>query len=132
MSKKQDKAFEAMRESNRLYLEDMKKKEGGEGGYDPSLTPEQIEELQAAEEKARTFREENGKADGVWRTDTWESGVEDSIEDGERKAREFHKDDEVPLEKGDLPAIILSAVLVFGPIFLILGGIMLLAWFFLH
>ena len=124
MGKKQDKAFEAMRESNRLYLEDMKKKESGEGGYDPSLTPEQIEELRAAEEKARTFREENGKADGVWRTDTWESG--------ERKAREFHKDDEVPLEKGDLPAIILSAVLVFGPIFLILGGIMLLAWFFLH
>lgn len=132
MGKKQDKAFETMRESNRLYLEDMKKKESGEGGYDPSLTPEQIEELRAAEEKARTFREENGKADGVWRTDTWESGVEDSIEDGERKAREFHKDDEVPLEKGDLPAIILSAVLVFGPIFLILGGIMLLAWFFLH
>ena len=65
MSKRKDKAFEAMRESNRLYLEDMRKKEGGEEGYDPSLTPEQIEELKAAEEKARAFHEANGKAEGV-------------------------------------------------------------------
>ena len=132
MSKRKDKAFEAMRESNRLYLEDMRKKEGGEEGYDPSLTPEQIEELKAAEEKARAFREANGKAEGVWRSDTWESGVEETVEDGERKAREFHKDDNLPLEKGDVPALILSALLVFGPVFLVLIGIVVLAWFFLH
>ena len=132
MSKRKDKAFEAMRESNRLYLEDMRKKEGGEEGYDPSLTPEQIEELKAAEEKARAFHEANGKAEDVWRSDTWESGVEETVEDGERKAREFHKDDDLPLEKGDVPALILSALLVFGPVFLVLIGIVVLAWFFLH
>ena len=132
MSKRKDKAFEAMRESNRLYLEDMRKKEGGEEGYDPSLTTEQIEELKAAEEKARAFHEANGKTEGVWRSDTWESGVEETVEDGERKAREFHKDDNLPLEKGDVPALILSALLVFGPVFLVLIGIVVLAWFFLH
>ncbi|MBO7403965.1 MAG: hypothetical protein J6V24_03300 [Clostridia bacterium] len=132
MRTKKDKAFEAMRESNRLYLEDMRKKEGGEEGYDPSLTPEQIEELKAAEEKARAFHETNGKAEGVWRSDTWESGVEETVEDGERKAREFHKDDKLPLEKGDVPALILSALLVFGPIILVMIGIVVLAWFFLH
>ncbi|MBO7403705.1 MAG: hypothetical protein J6V24_01985, partial [Clostridia bacterium] len=74
----------------------------------------------------------NGKAEGVWRSDTWESGVEETVEDGERKAREFHKDDKLPLEKGDVPALILSALLVFGPIFLVMIGIVVLAWFFLH
>ncbi|MCR4906471.1 MAG: hypothetical protein K6A33_10365 [Clostridiales bacterium] len=132
MKSRKDKAFEAMRESNRLYLEDMRKKEGGEAGYDPSLTPEEIEELKAAEEKARAFREENGKAESVWRSDTWGSGVADTIEDGERKAREFHREENVPLEKGDVSAMILSALLVFGPIFLVLAGIIALAWFFLH
>ncbi len=132
MKSRKDKAFETMRESNRLYLEDMRKKEGGEAGYDPSLTPEEIEELKAAEEKARAFREENGKAEGIWRSDTWGSGVADTIEDGERKAREFHREENVPLEKGDVSAMILSALLVFGPIFLVLAGIIALAWFFLH
>ncbi len=132
MSRRRDKAFEAMRESNRLYLEDMKKKEGGEEGYDLSLTPAEREELKAAEEKARAFREENGRAEGVWRSDTWGSGVADTLEDGERKAREFHRDENVPIEKGDVPAMILSALLVFGPIFLVLAGIIALAWFFLH
>lgn len=36
------------------------------------------------------------------------------------------------LEKGDLPAIIISALLTFMPIILALGGALALAWFLLH
>ena len=36
------------------------------------------------------------------------------------------------LEKGDLPAIIISAFLTFMPIILALGGALALAWILLH
>ena len=120
MGKKMDKAFEAMRESNRLYLEDMKKKETAEneGEDEAPLTPEQQAELDAAREKAKAFRDEEDPAD---------------LAEAEKRAEEFHRDeDKMPLEKGDIPAMILSALMVFGPIFLILLGILLLAMIFLH
>ena len=41
-------------------------------------------------------------------------------------------DNRVPLEKGDLPAIIISAFIVFLPVILILGVFLVLAWFFIH
>lgn len=46
---------------------------------------------------------------------------------------EYHRlNDEPGLEKGDIPALILSALLVFGPIILILVLLLTLAWVLLH
>lgn len=45
---------------------------------------------------------------------------------------EENKFDPSTMEKGDLPAIIISAFLVFGPIILILGIILVLAFRMLH
>ena len=39
--------------------------------------------------------------------------------------------DETGFEKGDIPALIISALIVFSPIFLVLIGIIVLAWIFL-
>lgn len=39
--------------------------------------------------------------------------------------------EKIELEKGDLPAMIISALAVFGPIFLVLGGLVAAAWIFL-
>ncbi len=57
---------------------------------------------------------------------------EDDYAQAEKKAREFHKEDKLELEKGDLPAIIISAFLTFAPVILVLGGILAVAWVFLH
>ena len=38
----------------------------------------------------------------------------------------------IELEKGDLPAMILSAMIVFGPVILILAALVVIAWIFLH
>lgn len=40
--------------------------------------------------------------------------------------------EKIELEKGDLTAMIISALAVFGPIFLVLGGLIAVAWVFLH
>ena len=58
--------------------------------------------------------------------------ISEEIAQAEKKAREFHEEDKLELEKGDLPAIIISALLTFGPIILVLGGILAVAWIFLH
>ena len=50
-------------------------------------------------------------------------------EHGDRRASGAEKPE---LEKGDLTAMILSAMLVFGPIFLVLGGILAAAWVLLR
>ena len=149
MGKRLDRAFEVMKERNRRYLEEAAKKDGKTP--DPADSPEipdtpespEDEERRRAEEKLRAYREANGLPadlpdadlpDGpADLSDKHLSGepLSDEREEGERKAQEFHKE-EVGLEKGDIPALILSAMLVFGPIFLILGGILVLAWIFLH
>lgn len=53
---------------------------------------------------------------------------ESSEENEEDREEEPHYD----LEKGDLPAIIISALLTFMPIILALGGALALAWVLLH
>ena len=143
MGKRLDRAFEVMKERNRLFLEEAAKKDGKTpDSADLPESPED-EERRRAEEKLRAYREANGLPadlpdadlpDGpADLSDKHLSGepLSDEREEGERKAKEFHKE-EVGLEKGDIPALILSAMLVFGPIFLILGGILVLAWIFLH
>ena len=57
---------------------------------------------------------------------------EEELAEAERRAQEFHKEEKLELEKGDLLAIILSAFLTFGPILLLLGAGIVAAWFFLH
>ena len=105
MGKKIDKAFDAMRESNRLYLEDMKNKDA------PDDQP----------------------GDGsVSETGTANADADSEIKEAVSKADQFHKKEKLELEKGDLPALVISAMLVFGPVFLILGIGVVLAWFLLH
>ncbi len=138
MGKRLDRALEVMKERNRLFLEEAAKKDGKTpDSADLPEAPED-EERRRAEEKLRAYREENGLPadlpdadlpDGP--ADLSDEHLSEEREEGERKAREFHKE-ELGLEKGDIPALILSAMLVFGPIFLILGGILVLAWIFLH
>lgn len=69
----------------------------------------------------------------------YDRGVE-AMKDKNREYLESQGIDPVPpekeqekieLEKGDLPAMIISALAVFGPIFLILGGLVAVAWIFL-
>ena len=144
MGKRLDRAFEVMKERNRRYLEEAAKKDGKTPvpADSPEIpdTPEspEDEERRRAEEKLRAYREANGlpadlpdadRPDGP--ADLSDEHLSEEREEGERKAREFHKE-ELGLEKGDIPALILSAMLVFGPVFLILGGILVLAWIFLH
>ncbi len=57
---------------------------------------------------------------------------EEELAEAEHKAQEFHKEEKLELEKGDMLAIILSAFLTFGPILLILGAGIAAVWFFLH
>ena len=142
MGKRTDRAFDIMNERNRRYLEEQKKKDEeaqkSARQDEGALTPEQEEELRQAEEKRRVFQEQNGGGTGVFRyddpdPDLPESADPDELKEAERKAKEFHEQIEpVKLEKGDIPAMILSAILVFGPIFLVLFGILALAWIFLH
>ncbi len=143
MGKRLDRAFEVMKERNRLFLEEAAKKDGKTpDSADLPESPEN-EEQRRAEEKLRAYREANGLPADLSDADLPDGPADlsdkhlsgeplsDEREEGERKAKEFHKE-EVGLEKGDIPALILSAMLVFGPIFLILGGILVLAWIFLH
>ena len=150
---KTDRAFDVMRERNRRYLEEQKKKvaedpaDGNGDSPQPQAEPsdeherdregdqEQEREQQLAEEKLRAYREANGLdpdaqiPEGV---PPKPSPEEDSRD--ETRADEYRKRNAEPakLEKGDVPAMILAAILVFGPIFLVLIGIYLLAWIFLH
>ena len=153
MGKRLDRAFEVMKERNRLFLEEAAKKDGKTpDSADLPESPED-EERRRAEEKLRAYREANGLPADLPDADLPDGpadlpgehlsgehlsgeplsgkNLSGEREEGERKAKEFHKE-ELGLEKGDIPALILSAMLVFGPIFLILGGILVLAWIFLH
>ena len=56
----------------------------------------------------------------------------DELAETAEHEKEYRRlNDDAGLEKGDLPALIISALIVFSPIFLVLIGIMVLAWIFL-
>ena len=105
MWNKTKRAMDVMKERNRRYLESQK---------DPA----------DSEAEKKTANPENDA----------EKRAPELTEDmtPEEKAEAFHRDDEIKLEKGDLPALILSALMVFGPVFLVLIAIVVLAWFFLQ
>ena len=115
MGKKLDKAFDLMRESNRLYLEDQNKKnktdplpdDGSTDTAAPDVRPDDAENIPALSE-------------------TYDRRGDDP------KERERPDEKKIELEKGDLPAMILSAMLVFGPVILILAALVVIAWIFLH
>lgn len=111
-----DRAFDIMKARNDEYLKSMAEKESedGSGGNDEkTVTDVDSSELRVPE---------NFESDIP--------GIEDDLAEAEKKAKAFH-DEETGYEKGDLPAIMIAAMLTFGPIFLILGGIIVLAWLFL-
>ena len=142
-SKRTKKSFEIMKEKNRRYLDSMKDKDAA--APDPETGIEGIEESEEAEERLEELTEAGSTGEAgerlaeeeLWGElreasagETEETPPEDDEEDDE-------EDDDFPkteknLEKGDLPAMIISAFLVFGPIFLALAGILALAWIFLH
>lgn len=134
MWKKTERAFDIMRERNRRYLEEKKKEEAekGEQGDEPS---DVSEEQRIGAEKLRAYREANSLDPDAKIPEELPGEPEDlSPEEAERRAEEYRKRNKegVKLEKGDLPAMIIAAFLVFGPVFLVLFGILFLAWFFLH
>ena len=154
-SKRVKKSFEIMQERNRRYLESMKDPDAADTGEAESAEEEpsageisedgSVLEAQAAREIEEEIREDAeeieepgapeedlGPAEEKTTRRMRYAPVRDpSAEEAEEKAEEFHRE-ENKLEKGDIPAMILSAFLVFGPIFLVLGGILALAWIFLH
>lgn len=150
-SKRVKKSFEIMQERNRRYLESMKDpdaadaREAEAAEEEPSSEDGSALEAQAAREIEEEIREDAeeieepsapeedlGPAEEKTARRMRYAPVRDpSAEEAEEKAEEFHRE-ENKLEKGDIPAMILSAFLVFGPIFLVLGGILALAWIFLH
>jgi hypothetical protein len=156
MWKKTERAFDIMRERNRRYIEEKKKEEAenrakGDEPSDESVesdkpdesgVSELSEEQRIAAEKLRAYREANGLDPDADIPEGPEgpqpaggSESEDlSPEEAEHRAEEYRKknEDSVKLEKGDLPAMIIAALLVFGPVFLVLFGILFLAWLFLH
>ena len=107
---KTKRAMDTMREKNRQYLEEQKKKDEAVRDKDPQPEP------------------------GEARIPEDPSCEEPSCGDltPDEKAAAFHEEEKLKLEKGDLPAMILSALMVFGPVFLVLGAIVALAWIFLH
>ena len=107
---KTKRAMDTMREKNRQYLEEQKKKDEAVRDKDPQPEPGE----------ARIPEDPSCEA----------PSCEDLTPD--EKAAAFHEEEKLKLEKGDLPAMILSALMVFGPVFLVLGAIVALAWIFLH
>ena len=154
-SKRVKKSFEIMQERNRRYLESMKDPDAADVGEAGAAEEEPVSgeisedesalEAQAVREIEEEIRED---AEEIEEPGTPEEDLgpaeektarrmryapvrDPNAEEAEEKAEEFHRE-ENKLEKGDIPAMILSAFLVFGPIFLVLGGILALAWIFLH
>ena len=160
-SKRVKKSFEVMQERNRRYLESMKEPDTGSPDAEGAEEEENLLsvsgeipagdpgiEAQAEREIEEEIREDDGTGENGGPVDELpDEGLETegkqarrmryaavrdpAADEAEGKAEEFHRE-ENKLEKGDIPAMILSAILVFGPIFLVLGGILALAWIFLH
>lgn len=102
---KTKRAMDTMKERNRRYLEEQKKKDEARREANPQPNPGDPDSAKAPTCEAPT---------------------------PEDKAAAFHEEEQLKLEKGDLPAMILSAFMVFGPVFLVLAAILALAWIFLH
>ena len=159
-SKRIKKSFEIMEERNRRYLESVRDgnaaepsvTDGAAGAGEEEAAPSAGEisedgrgaEAQAAREIEEEIGEDVGELAAEGSAEDPETAEKEtvrrmryapvrdlSVEEAEEKAEEFHRE-ENKLEKGDIPAMILSAILVFGPIFLVLGGILALAWILLH
>ena len=153
MGKRTERAFDVMRERNRRYLESRKEDgpsqepatdaaaklpDAEQSGAqlsgadrigeelpkpaeqteptDPTDPEDLSEEMREAEEKLRAYREKNGLPGSLPGTEPKESA----------------RAEPPKLEKGDVPAMIIAAVIVFGPIFLVLIAVLALAWIFLH
>ena len=132
MGKRTDRAFDVMRERNRRYLDaqtqnqnqpenpaDQDDPENNEEPKEKNNPNQKSREDMTPEEKAAAFHAgdlRGGQSKG-------KAPAQQTPGPGEPDTR---------LEKGDVPAMILSALLVFGPVFLILFGILALAWIFLH
>ena len=181
MWNKTDRAFDVMRERNRRYLEEQKKKEAenpadgnGESSAPVPASATQAEpsdehesEQRLAEEKLRAYREANGLDPDAEIPDDipqkpfpeepsqegpspegpsaeapdpasspeeekWDQSLAESRAESRADEYRIRNAEPVKLEKGDVPAMIIAAILVFGPVFLVLIGIYLLAWIFLH
>ncbi|MBQ6464974.1 MAG: hypothetical protein IJJ43_01735 [Oscillospiraceae bacterium] len=81
--------------------------------------------LQIMHEKNRQYLEENAPQDTP-------KPDPDEMAEADEKLQAFREEEKLELEKGDLPAMILSAMLVFGPIILVLCGLLTVFWFLLH
>ncbi len=72
-------------------------------------------------------RESDGASD-----DATEASNDEAYQEAMARAEEYRRqNDDAGLEKGDIPALILSALLVFGPIILVLAALLALAWILL-
>lgn len=124
--KKEKRGFEIMNERNRQYIEKMDRENADKSAADKSA---------AEKAEAASGKEMPDPAENKEELSAWESADEReiAIEEARKQAEAFHKENQkMDLEKGDLPALIISAFLVFGPILLILGAILAVAWIFLH
>ena len=81
--------------------------------------------LRIMREKNQEYLEKNASQTGEEATGTEE------YENPEEREKAF-REEKIELEKGDLPAMILSGLIVFGPIFLVLGGLLAFFWVYLH
>ena len=114
---KTKRAMDTMKERNRRYLEEQKKKD--EAGREENPQP-------------GSDSPEDPSCEDPSREDPSIKDLSSEDPTPEEKAAAFHEKEQLKLEKGDLPAMILSAFMVFGPVFLVLIAIMVLAWIFLH
>ena len=128
--KKEKRGFEIMNERNRQYIEKMDREAAEKAAAEKAAA-----ERTNADEVAAAAGEEANQTDNKEELSAWKSADEReiAIEEARKQAEAFNKENQkMDLEKGDLPALIISAFLVFGPILLILGAILAVAWIFLH
>ena len=117
---KTKRAIDTMKERNRRYLEEQKKKD--EAGREENPQPDHEDPDSPQDPSCEDSSCEDPSCE------------DPSSEDlsPEEKAAAFHEKEQLKLEKGDLPAMILSAIMVFGPVFLVLIAILVLVGIFLH
>lgn len=133
--KKEKRGFEIMNERNRQYIEKMDRENADKLAAEKAAAEKAAAERTNADEVTAAAGEEANQTDNKEELSAWESADEReiAIEEARKQAEAFHKENQkMDLEKGDLPALIISAFLVFGPILLILGAILAVAWIFLH
>ena len=105
LKRRWERSMDTMKERNKRYLEERQQKYLEEHPEERERIEKELAGIEAQERR------------------------EAELADGERKAREQHEE-EMGLEKGDLPALMISAFLVFGPILLVVGAVIALVWHF--